>query len=78
MENKRFEILHAESHRLGEPLSKITKRNLSYLILRDTVTNVLYLQNITHFDYPTMTPLLAPDGKPLLYSENDFKADSDS
>ena len=65
MSNERFEIIHSESKRLPKEILNPTQR-LDYLIVKDNVTGVLYLQNITSFQNPALTPLLDADGKPLV------------
>ena len=65
MNENRFEMIHNESFRFpkGYP---ITSTFLS-MIFKDKVTGVLYLySDRVGMGAATMTPLLGPDGKPLV------------
>jgi len=74
MSENRFEIVYFE-----EP-SRINGASFfqNHTVLKDSETGVLYLHSTSggsHF--PTITPLLGADGKPLLHEEP-FKEQKDS
>ena len=65
MSENRFEMIHIESHQMPKNATS-SGRFIDYIILKDKVTGVLYLKDITHHSNPALTPLLGPDGKPLV------------
>lgn len=69
----RLELIHYESILLPKDApANSSSPTLKNMFLRDTVTDVVYLYTQSRLGTSTMTPLLNPEGKPLLNSEFNF------
>lgn len=67
MSENRFEFIHGEQIEKARDFAEIVSvTNIRASILKDRLTGVLYIYTEGREGRSTMTPLLNPDGKPLI------------
>ena len=66
MSDNRFEIIHGEANLLPKDITGNRASHIRSFIYRDKGTGVLYLYTEGREGRSTMTPLLDPDGKPIV------------